>query len=156
MNVRSSRTREAGAPGQTGRMSKRGAGQRQRRVGEELRHLLAGVLQKGECRDAVLREAAITVTEVRLSPDLRNATAYVIPLGGANGTEVVAAMQRNAGFFRGRMARGAALRHAPNLSFALDQTFDQADRIAALLARPDVERDLQTTSATGEAGDDAE
>jgi ribosome-binding factor A len=113
------------------------------------------MLQKGECRDPVLREAAITVTEIRLSPDLRNATAYIIPLGGANGTEIVAAMQRNAGFFRGRMARGASLRYAPNVSFALDQTFDQADRIAALLARPDVERDLRTTSATGEAPDDA-
>jgi ribosome-binding factor A len=138
-----------------GQSVSRGASQRQRRVGEELRHLLAEMLRKGECRDPVLRDASITVSEVRISPDLRSATAYVMPLGGAHAAEILGALQRSAGFFRGRLARAAALRYAPNLAFVLDETFDQADRIAALLGRPDVERDLSASSAVGGAGDDA-
>jgi ribosome-binding factor A len=131
----------------------RAAGQRQRRVAEELRHILAELLLKGECRDPALREANITITEVRISPDLRNATAYVMPLGGVHAEDMVVALRRNAGFFRGRLARAAALRYAPHLTFTLDETFDQANRIATLLARPDVERDL--SAERGEAGDDA-
>jgi ribosome-binding factor A len=136
-----------------GRSVGRAAGQRQRRVGEELRHILAELLKRGECRDPALRDASITVTEVRITPDLRNATAYVMPLGGAHGADIVVALRRSAGFLRGRLARAAALRYAPHLTFALDETFDQAGRIAALLARPDVERDL--SAERSEAGDDA-
>jgi ribosome-binding factor A len=134
---------------------RRGAGQRQRRVAEELRHILARVLRSGECRDPVLRDANITVTEVRISPDLRNATAYVMPLGGADAVEVVAALLRSAGFLRGLVTRDLGLRYAPALAFALDETFDQASRISALLARPEVERDLRRPPADGETGDDA-
>jgi ribosome-binding factor A len=133
----------------------RGTNQRQRRVAEELRHVLARILASGECRDPALRDANITVTEVRMSPDLRNATAYVMPLGGANAIEVVAALMRSAGFLRGRATRELTLRFAPNLVFEIDQTFDQADRIAALLASPEVERDLRHPRAkdkTGNAG----
>jgi ribosome-binding factor A len=132
----------------------RRASQRQRRVAEELRHVLTQLLRSGECRDPALGDANITVTEVRISPDLRNATAYVMPLGGVNGSEIVGALTRSAGFLRGRVARGLTLRYAPNLKFSLDQTFDQADRVTALLARPEVERDLRTSPADGEAGDD--
>ena len=117
--------------------------------------MLARILRSGECRDPVLSGANITVTEVRLSPDLRNATAYVMPLGGANAAEIVIALTRSAGFLRGRVTRGLTLRYAPNLAFSLDQTFDQADRIAALLARPDVERDVLNPQVKSEAGDDA-
>jgi ribosome-binding factor A len=158
MNAKSSRMVDAGGSGRNrgaGRVASRGAGHRQRRVGEELRHILAEILRNGECRDPALRDASITVTEIRISPDLRSATAYVMPLGGVNGAEIVAALHGCAGFLRGRLARGAALRYAPNLTFSLDETFDQADRIAALLARPEVERDLSAASIAGEAGDDA-
>ncbi|HUC11271.1 MAG TPA: 30S ribosome-binding factor RbfA [Stellaceae bacterium] len=140
-----------------GRGADRTAGdgrQRQRRVAEELRHVLAEILQKGECRDPVLRDADITVSEVRISPDLRNATAYVMPLGGANAAEIMAALTRSAGFLRGLTTRALTLRHAPKLTFALDETFDQADRIAALLARPEIERDRRARSDEAEAGDD--
>jgi ribosome-binding factor A len=119
------------------------AGQRQLRVGEELRHALARILRDGECRDPALDDASITVTEVRMSPDLRNATAFVMPLAGTNTVEVVAALKRCAVFLKGVLAREVKLRNTPNLTFALDESFDQADRISALLTRPEVARDLE-------------
>ena len=122
------------------------ASQRQLRVGEELRHALAQLLRPGELRDPALREANVTVTEVRVSPDLRNATAYVMPFAGANADQVMAGLKRSAVFLKGRVARMVELRQAPNIAFALDDAFDNAARIAALLARPEVERDLHAPS----------
>jgi ribosome-binding factor A len=127
-----------------------GASQRQLRVGEELRHALAKILSDGECRDPVLENASITVTEVRMSPDLRRATAFVMPLAGANAAEALAGLKRSAIFLRGRVAREVALRNAPDLFFALDDSFDRAHRIAALLARPEVARDLEPSAARSE------
>src|SRR5262245_39857682 len=101
----------------------RAPSQRQLRVGEELRHALAQFLRPGELRDPALREASITVTEVRVSPDLRNATAFVMPLAGSNAGEIIAGLRRSAAFLKGRVARELNLRHAPNLTFALDGTF---------------------------------
>jgi ribosome-binding factor A len=123
-----------------------GASQRQLRVGEELRHALAELLRPGELRDPALREANVTVTEVRVSPDLRNATAFVVPFAGANSDQVMAGLKRSAVFLKGRVARTVELRQVPNIVFALDDAFDNAARIAALLARPEVERDLQAPS----------
>jgi ribosome-binding factor A len=123
-------------------LSARAASQRQLRVGEELRHALAQLLRPGELRDPALSEASITVTEVRVSPDLKNATAFVMPLAGANADAIMAGLQRSAPFLRGRLARAVELRQAPNLVFAFDHAFDNAARIAALLATPEVERDL--------------
>lgn len=123
-----------------------GASQRQLRVGEELRHVLAKILSEGECRDAALENACVTVTEVRMSPDLRKATAFVMPLAGRNAPEIVAALKRSATFLKGRVAREVALRNTPDLVFALDASFDRADRIAVLLARPEVARDLEPRS----------
>jgi ribosome-binding factor A len=120
----------------------RPAGQRQLRVGEELRHLLAELLRPGELRDPALREANVTVTEVRLSPDLRNATAFVMPLGGEKAEEIMAGLRRSAPFLKARLARMIELRHVPNIAFAFDNAFDSAARISALLASPAVERDL--------------
>jgi ribosome-binding factor A len=137
------------------RRSNRPASQRRQRVAEELRHVLARILRAGDCRDPALREANITVTEVQISPDLRYARVYVIPLGGVNAAEVAAALTRSAIFLRGRAARELTLRYAPNLVFSLDHTFDQADRIADLLALPGVSRDLCPSSVKGEAGDNA-
>jgi len=116
--------------------------QRQLRVGEELRHLLAGILGRHELRDPALHDATITVTEVRISPDLKSATAFVMPLGGARVPEVLAALQRGTGFMRGLIARELDLRYVQALRFVLDTTFDHASRIDALLHRPDIERDI--------------
>jgi ribosome-binding factor A len=121
----------------------RPASQRQLRVGEELRHALAQLLRPGELRDPALRDASITVTEVRLSPDLRNATAFVMPLAGANADDVMEGLRRSAPFLKGRIARLVELRQVPNLAFAYDTSFDTAARISALLHAPEVERDLQ-------------
>jgi len=119
------------------------AGQRQLRVGEELRHALAQLLRPGELRDPALSDANITVTEVRVSPDLRNATVFVMPLGGANTADIVAGLRRSAPYLKSQVARQVRLRHVPNLSFALDNAFDSADRITTLLQSEAVARDLQ-------------
>ena len=132
----------------------RGVSQRRLRVGEELRHALSKILREGECRDPVLENTSITVTEVRMSPDLRNATAFVMPLAGANAADIVAGLKRSAAFLKRLVAREVPLRNTPNLSFALDDLFDQADRISELLARPEVARDLQPQTARPEDYDD--
>jgi ribosome-binding factor A len=119
-----------------------GRSQRQLRVGEELRHVLAGLLRPGELRDPALADTSVTVTEVQLSPDLRNATAFVMPLGGANAADIIAGLRRSAPYLKGQIAKRIQLRCVPNLSFALDNAFDTADRIAALLHSEAVERDL--------------
>jgi len=121
--------------------------QRQLRVGEEVRHALARILRDGECRDPVIEKVSITVTEVRMSPDLRNATAFVMPLAGTNATEIIAGLERSANFLKGLVAREVQLRNTPNLVFALDDSFDRADRITALLTRPEVARDLRPQAA---------
>jgi ribosome-binding factor A len=133
----------------------RGPSQRQLRVGEELRHALVKIFQEGESRDPVLEGASITVSEVRVSPDLRNATAFVLPLAGTNAAAILAALERGASFLQSRVAREVQLRYTPNLVFALDHSFDNADRISALLARPEVARDLQPQPASPEDRDDA-
>lgn len=114
------------------------------RVGEELRHALVRLLRPGELRDPALHDASITVTEVQVSADLRNATAFVMPLGGADAADVIAGLRRSAPFLKGRVAQAVRLRHAPNLSFALDHAFDSAERIAALLHSDTVRRDVRT------------
>ena len=129
--------------------------QRRLRVGEELRHALSGILRRGECRDPALRDASVAVTEVRLGSDLRNATVFVMPLGGANASEIVAGLKRSTAFLKRRVAREVVLRYTPNLIFELDLSFDQADRITALLARPEVERDLRRNATRAENNDDA-
>jgi len=134
---------------------KRTVGQRSLRVGEELRHALSGILRRGECRDPALRESSIAVTEVRFSPDLRKATVFVMPLAGTNAPEIVAGLKRSTPFLKRLVAREVALRYTPDLIFKLDLSFDQADRIAALLARPEVERDLCRNAAQTESIDDA-
>jgi ribosome-binding factor A len=121
----------------------RGPSQRQLRVGEEIRHLLAELLERGDMRDPELRDARITVTSVDVSPDLRNATAFIMPLGGQDKDRLLAAMKRAAPWFRARVGEKAGLRSAPDIRFQLDTTFDEADRIGTLLRRPDVARDIE-------------
>jgi ribosome-binding factor A len=122
------------------------------RVGEELRHALAQLLRPGELRDPALRDANITVTEVQISPDLKSATAFVMPLAGANAAEVLAGLKRSAPYLKGRVARSVELRQTPNLVFAIDNAFDNAARIEALLHRPEVVRDLQPKPEDDEQG----
>jgi ribosome-binding factor A len=115
--------------------------QRQLRVGEEIRHALAEMVARAEFRDPDLAGQSITVTEVRVSPDLRNATVYVTPLAG-DAVAVVPALQRAAAYMRGQLASAVKLRHTPSLKFEHDDSFDQAQRIGAVLQTTDVERDL--------------
>jgi ribosome-binding factor A len=124
---------------------------RQLRVGEELRHALSRILARGELRDPSLADLNLTVTEVRLSPDLKNATAFVVPLGGSGLEAAVAALNRAGGFFRSRLAREVALRHAPRVAFAPDRSFDEARRVDEILERPRVRRDLVADSRAADS-----
>lgn len=126
--------------------------QRQLRVGEEMRHALAQLLRPGELRDPALHDISITVTEVRMSSDLRNATAFVVPLAGSRADEVMAGLERSTGFLKARIGRGLGLRFTPNLAFAFDRAFEHAERITRLLADPSVERDLHDPEADAEDG----
>jgi len=116
--------------------------QRQLRVGEAVRHALADLLARGEVRDGVLETHMISVGEVRMSPDLRLATIYVMPLGGRDRDAVLAALERHARYLRGALARRVNLKFAPDVRFRIDERFDAADRIDALLRSPAVKRDL--------------
>jgi len=112
------------------------------RVGEVIRHALAEILSRGEVQDRDLEGLVVTVPEVRLSPDLKIATVYVMPLGGAGEDKVVTALSRHARFLRGEVAHKVALKYMPELRFRLDTTFAEADRIEQLLHSPEVARDL--------------
>jgi ribosome-binding factor A len=126
--------------------------QRQLRVGEALRHALVRILAHGHFRDPILDGAQITVTEVRISPDLRNATAFVVPFAGGDAAELLAALKRAAGFFRNQLAQEVDLRVAPNVRFELDQTLDRAGRVEALLQDPRVARDIAGNKTDGDDG----
>jgi ribosome-binding factor A len=120
-----------------------GPSQRQQRVGELVRHALAEVLSRGDLQDDVLTRHVITVPEVRMSPDLRLATAYVMPLGGQDERAVLAALDRNRKLLRQEVARRVNLKFAPDLRFRRDESFDEAARIDALLRSEKVRRDTQ-------------
>ena len=112
------------------------------RVGELVRHALAGLFARGEIEDDELSGAVITVPEVRMSPDLKLASAYVMPLGGARAKEIVAALNRHARFIRGRVAPEIDLKFAPEIRFFVDETFEEFGKIDALLRSDRVQRDL--------------
>ncbi|UKJ73941.1 30S ribosome-binding factor RbfA [Azospirillum brasilense] len=131
--------------------------QRQLRIGEEIRHALADLFRRGDFHDPELAELNVTVTEVRISPDLRNATAFVTPLGGGPMDETLSALRRAAPFLRGQVARAINLRHAPTLSFEADTSFDYAGRIDDILHSPAVARDVGYRSLADRVnGDDDE
>ena len=119
-----------------------GPSQRQLRVGELIRHALAEMLARGAVYDDVLTSHAVTVSEVRMSADLRLASVYVMPLGGKNAKEVLAAFEQNRKFIRGEIAHQVNLKFAPDIRFMLDESFDRAERIDRLLASRKVRRDL--------------
>jgi ribosome-binding factor A len=113
------------------------------RVGELVRHALSGFLIRGEVDDPVLEGKTVTVPEVRMTPDLKLATAYVMPLGGEGATEVAEALNRHHKFIRGRIAPELGLKFAPDLRFFVDTTFEEFQRIDTLLRTDRVQRDLQ-------------
>jgi ribosome-binding factor A len=119
-----------------------GGSQRQLRVGELIRHELAAMLSRGDIHDPVIEAHLITVPEVRMTADLRLATIYVMPLGGRDAKDVIAALDRNKRFIRGEIARRVNLKFAPEIRFRVDERFDEAERIEKLLRTPAVQRDL--------------
>ncbi len=120
-----------------------GPSQRQQRVAELVRHALSEVLSRGDLRDDVLTSHVVTVPEVRMSPDLKLATAYVMPLGGKDESAVVSALERNRKALRQEVARRVNLKFAPELRFRRDESFDEAARIDALLRTEKVARDTR-------------
>jgi ribosome-binding factor A len=118
--------------------------QRALRAGELVRHAIAEIFSRGEVHDPVLEGHLITVPEVRMSPDLRLATIYVMPLGGKDTKDVLAALDRNKKYLRGEIAHRVNLKFAPDIRFLLDERFDEADRIDRLLRTPAVQRDLKS------------
>jgi ribosome-binding factor A len=122
---------------------KSGSSQRQLRVGEQVRHALAEFFQRGELRDETLDAAVLSVSEVRMSPDLRIATAFVSPLGEADAETVVAALNRHARFIRGRLSHSLGqMKYMPEFRFRVDTSFENFARIDRLLKSPEVARDL--------------
>src|SRR5437899_11826098 len=123
-----------------------GGSQRQLRVGEIVRHAVADILSQGSVHDSDLEGHIITVPEVRMSPDLKLATIYVMPLGGRDTEIVIAALERHKKFLRGEVARRVNLKFAPDLRFRVDDRFDEAERIEKLLRTPAVQKDLASDS----------
>lgn len=112
------------------------------RVGETIRHALSTILIRDNLQDPVLSGVPVTVSEVRVSPNLRNATVFVLPLGGDNQDEVVEALQRVAPYLRGQLGGAVRLKYMPQLHFDLDRSFDEASHVEELLADPHVRQDL--------------
>ena len=139
-------SRHAGGARAKGRGESHGPSQRQLRVGEEMRHALTEILREGHARDPGLQGVNVTVTEVRVSPDLKNATAYVMTLGGERAHEAAAALNHAAPYFRAQLAHRMQLRYAPKVAFALDTSFGYAERIEDLLRAPEVRRDIEPGS----------
>lgn len=129
--------------------------QRQLRVGEEIRHALAQIFERADVREPVLTTPPISVTEVRISPDLKNATAFVLRLGGGEMTDVLDALKRAKPYLRHRIAQMVRTRFVPQLSFEIDDSFDEACHIEALLHSPEVTRDLTSKTEAGNDEDDA-
>jgi ribosome-binding factor A len=127
-----------------------GGSQRQLRVGETVRHAVADILAHGSVHDQELEGHIVTVPEVRMSPDLKLATVYVMPLGGRDTDIVIAALERNKKFLRGEVARRVNLKFAPDLRFRADERFDEAERIEKLLRTPAVQRDIAPDSQDSE------
>jgi ribosome-binding factor A len=130
--------------------SAKGPSQRALRAGELVRHALAEILARGDVHDPVIETHRITVPQVRMSPDLRLATVYVMPLGGQDEKDVLAALERNKRYLRGEIARRVNLKFAPDIRFRIDEGFDEAERIERLLRSPQVKRDLSAADRDDE------
>jgi ribosome-binding factor A len=126
--------------------SEKGPSQRQLRVGELIRHAMADMLTRGAVHDPVLEGHLITIPEVRMTADLRQATIYVMPLGGRDVKEVIDALNHNRKFLRGEIAHRVNLKFAPDIRFRVDERFDEAERIEKILRTPRVRRDIENSS----------
>ena len=124
----------------------RGPSQRQLRVGELIRRTLSETLQRGDVHDPDLTSLSITVSEVRVSPDLRVATAYVLPLGGEGAVEAQAALRRNRSELRRIVGKALQIKHSPEIRFEIDDTFDRMDSTRRMFADENVQRDLRDTA----------
>lgn len=129
-----------------------GPSQRQLRVGELIRRTLSDVLLRGDVHDPELNRMSITVGEVRTSPDLKVATAFVLPLGGQGAEDALSALRRNRYEIRRAVSKGLALKFSPEIRFAIDETFDQMDETRRLLGQDRVQNDLDDVD--GDPGDD--
>lgn len=133
------------------KMGVKAPSQRQLQVGEEIRHILSSIFMRGELHNPELSSTSITVSEVRISPDLKNATAYVLPLAGKDKEMIVSILSSNANFLRHLVGKSIRLRQVPKLSFKLDNSYENAGRINELLSHPTVARDLAANDAAAEA-----
>jgi ribosome-binding factor A len=129
--------------------------QRQLRVGEEIRHALSEIMRRAAFRDTELADLTITVTEVRVSPDMRNATVFVLPLDG-EAEPMVTGLNRASGYLRGQLGKAVHLKYLPALSFVFDKSFEEASRIESIMHRPEVARDLASDDDTDAATDETE
>ncbi|AGH49251.1 ribosome-binding factor A [Sphingomonas sp. MM-1] len=123
------------------------------RVGEQVRHALADILMRGDVHDDVLASHTVSVTEVRMSPDLRHATAFVKPLLGADEEKVLKALRTNTAYLQSEVARRVNTKYAAKLKFLADESFDEGSHIDALLRRPEIARDLDPDDAGGDGGE---
>lgn len=129
------------------RASERGPSQRQLRAGELVRHALVEILREENLTDPALDGVSVTVTEVRMSPDLRHAVCFVEPLGGQQAEHVVASLNRTARFLRGRLGHAVVLKFTPDLKFVHDESFAEAERMSRLFDDPKVRQDLDPSDA---------
>lgn len=116
------------------------------RVGENVRHAISSILARGDVQDPDLDGASVTVSEVRVSPDLRNATVFVMPLGGDPKLKITKALNNNSAFIRGEMSKVVHMKYMPRLKFKLDESFDEASHIDTLLRDPKVVADVAAGS----------
>jgi ribosome-binding factor A len=130
------------------RRKPQGPSQRQLRAGELVRHALVEILRDEDLSDPALAGVSVTLTEVRMSPDLKHAVCFAEPLGGAHAAEVTAGLNRCARFLRGRLGRQIDLRFTPELKFVHDESFAEAERMARLFHDPKVVRDLEPGDGT--------
>src|SRR4051812_43552724 len=132
----------------TDRGPAQGPTQRQLRAGELIRHSLVEILREEDIADPSLEGVSVTVTEVRMSPDLRHATVFVEPLGGGHAPEVVDGLNRHAKFLRGRLGRSIDMKFTPDLKFLHDESFNEAQRMSRLFDDPKVQQDLMRQDFT--------
>jgi len=126
------------------------------RVGENVRHAISAILVRGDVHDPDLQKVSVTVSEVRVSPDLRNATIFVMPLGGDPEFVVTKALNKNSAFIRGQMSKVVHMKFSPRLKFKLDESFDEASHIGALLRDPKVAQDIAVPTDDEDANSDSQ
>ena len=142
-------------PSNAGRRAKLGPSQRQLRAGELIRHALVEILREGDLADPALVEVSVTLSQVKISPDLKHAVCFVEPLGGANAGEVVAGLNRASKFLRGKLGHVIDMRFTPTLKFVRDDSFDAAAHMSRLLDDPRVRRDLEASDDAVAGSDEA-